>query len=120
MPIYEYRCGACGHELEALQKLSEPPLSNCPECHKPSLTKLISPVGFQLKGSGWYATDFKGSGKPADKGHGKNGEAKSGDSKGDSAGAKSESSGEATATTAKAETSSGSSSGGCGGGCSCH
>ena len=68
MPIYEYRCSACGHELEALQKLSEPPLSSCPQCGKPALAKLMSAGGFQLKGSGWYATDFKGSGaKPAAK-----------------------------------------------------
>ena len=66
MPIYEYRCSACGHELEALQKLSEPTLTACPKCGKPALTKLLSVAGFQLKGSGWYATDFKGSGaKPA-------------------------------------------------------
>lgn len=65
MPIYEYRCTSCGHELEALQKFSEPPLSACPACSTESLTKLVSAAGFQLKGSGWYATDFKGSGKPA-------------------------------------------------------
>jgi putative FmdB family regulatory protein len=128
MPIYEYRCGACGHELEVLQKLSEPPLSDCPECHKPSLSKLISPVGFQLKGSGWYATDFKSSGKPAEKSNGKSGEAaKPADAKGESSGgaksdasdgAKSESSGESKAI-AKADTSS-TSGGSCGGGCSCH
>ena len=68
MPIYEYRCSACGHELEALQKLSEAPLRTCPACAKDTLTKLLSAAGFQLKGSGWYATDFKGSGsKPAAK-----------------------------------------------------
>jgi putative FmdB family regulatory protein len=68
MPIYEYRCSACGHELEALQKLSEAPLTACPECGEPALTKLMSAAGFQLKGSGWYATDFKSSGtKPAAK-----------------------------------------------------
>jgi putative FmdB family regulatory protein len=68
MPIYEYRCSACGHELEALQKLSEAPLLKCPACAKDTLTKLLSAAGFQLKGSGWYATDFKGSGsKPAAK-----------------------------------------------------
>ena len=68
MPIYEYRCSACGHELEALQKLSEAPLLTCPACAKDALTKLVSAAGFQLKGSGWYATDFKGSGgKPAAK-----------------------------------------------------
>ena len=63
MPIYEYRCGACGQEHEVLQKVSEPPLEKCPACGKPALQKLVSAAGFQLKGSGWYATDFKGSGK---------------------------------------------------------
>jgi putative FmdB family regulatory protein len=66
MPIYEYRCSACGHELEALQKFSDAPLADCPSCHAATLVKLLSAAGFQLKGSGWYATDFKGSGgKPA-------------------------------------------------------
>ena len=59
MPIYEYQCGACAHELEALQKLSEAPLLDCPACHQPALVKKISAVGFRLKGSGWYETDFK-------------------------------------------------------------
>lgn len=68
MPIYEYRCAACGHKLEALQKFAEAPLSDCPVCGKSSLSKLVSAAGFQLKGSGWYATDFKNSGaKPAAK-----------------------------------------------------
>ncbi len=68
MPIYEYRCSACGHKLEALQKLSDAPLSTCTLCGKETLTKLLSAAGFQLKGSGWYATDFKSSGaKPAAK-----------------------------------------------------
>jgi len=66
MPIYEYRCSACGHEVEALQKFSDAPLANCPSCHAATLVKLLSAAGFKLKGSGWYATDFKGSGaKPA-------------------------------------------------------
>jgi putative FmdB family regulatory protein len=60
MPIYEYRCGACGQEHEVLQKVSERPLVKCPACGKPKLQKLLSAAGFQLKGSGWYATDFKG------------------------------------------------------------
>src|SRR6202795_1815624 len=69
MPIYEYRCTDCGHRLEALQRLADTPLRICPACGKESLTKLMSAVGFQLKGSGWYATDFKHSGsKPAEKG----------------------------------------------------
>ena len=65
MPIYEYRCSSCGHELEALQKLSEVPLLACPSCHADALVKLVSASAFQLKGSGWYATDFKGGSKPA-------------------------------------------------------
>lgn len=66
MPIYEYRCNACGHELEALQKMSEAPLQECPACDKPDLQKLVSAAGFRLKGSGWYETDFKsGAGKEA-------------------------------------------------------
>lgn len=59
MPIYEYRCDNCGHELEAFQKLSEGPLLSCPECGKDSLVKKISAAGFRLKGGGWYETDFK-------------------------------------------------------------
>lgn len=59
MPIYEYRCEACNHELEALQKMSDEPLTECPECKQTSLKKLISAAGFRLKGSGWYETDFK-------------------------------------------------------------
>ena len=59
MPIYEYQCEACQHHLEALQKISDPPLRKCPECGKAKLTRLISPPVFRLKGSGWYETDFK-------------------------------------------------------------
>ena len=68
MPIYEYRCDACGHQEDHLQKISEPQLTVCPACGKPTYKKMLSAAGFQLKGSGWYATDFKTSGKkPADK-----------------------------------------------------
>jgi putative FmdB family regulatory protein len=68
MPIYEYRCDACGHQEEFLQRVSEPPLTQCPVCHKPTFNKLLSAAGFQLKGSGWYATDFKNkAAKPAEK-----------------------------------------------------
>ena len=104
MPIYEYRCSSCGHELEALQKFSDAPLVACPSCSAMALVKKVSAAGFQLKGSGWYATDFKGSGsKPAPakdegaaasgsaaatdaaaKGDSKGGDSKGGDSKGDS------------------------------------
>lgn len=59
MPIYEYRCQACGHEFEAMQKMSDDALTECPHCKKQELKKLISAGGFQLKGGGWYETDFK-------------------------------------------------------------
>jgi putative FmdB family regulatory protein len=65
MPIYEYRCTECGFQDEYLQKISEPPLTVCPSCGKPKFAKMISAAGFQLKGSGWYATDFKGGARPA-------------------------------------------------------
>ena len=67
MPIYEYRCSACGHELEALQKLSDTPLTVCPSCGKSELRKQVSAAGFQLKGSGWYVTDFRNNGAKAGK-----------------------------------------------------
>jgi putative FmdB family regulatory protein len=68
MPIYEYRCSDCGFQNEYLQKVSEPRLTVCPSCGKETFNKLLSAAGFQLKGSGWYATDFKGNGaKPAQK-----------------------------------------------------
>ena len=60
MPIYEYRCAECGHEMEKLQKISNAPLTDCPACGKPGLQKLVSAAGFRLKGGGWYETDFKG------------------------------------------------------------
>lgn len=60
MPFYEYRCESCGHEMEALQKISDSPLVDCPECGQAALRKLISAAGFRLKGGGWYETDFKG------------------------------------------------------------
>lgn len=67
MPIYEYRCGACGFQKEFLQKMSDAQLKDCPECGKPSLSKMVTAAGFQLKGSGWYATDFKHGSAPKDK-----------------------------------------------------
>ena len=59
MPIYEYECSQCGHTMEALQKLSDPALTECPACHTANLHKKVSAAAFHLKGSGWYATDFK-------------------------------------------------------------
>jgi putative FmdB family regulatory protein len=59
MPIYEYQCQACGHHLEKLQKMSDDPLKDCPNCEQSTLSKQISAAGFRLKGTGWYETDFK-------------------------------------------------------------
>jgi putative FmdB family regulatory protein len=77
MPIYAYRCAACGYEKDVLQKLSDAPLTQCPECGKEAFDKQITAAGFQLKGSGWYVTDFRGG----------NGAAKSGAAGNASAGA---------------------------------
>lgn len=90
MPIYEYRCESCGFQEEHLQKASDPPLTRCPSCSADAYTKLLSAAGFHLKGSGWYATDFKSGSKPKEK-----------------------SGGEANTATAPASTP-------CGGSCACH
>jgi putative FmdB family regulatory protein len=59
MPIYEYQCQACGKQLEALRKINDAPLQDCPDCGEPSLKKKVSAAAFRLKGGGWYETDFK-------------------------------------------------------------
>jgi putative FmdB family regulatory protein len=64
MPIYAYRCAACGHAKDVLQKLSDPPLADCPACGAPRFEKQVTAAGFQLKGSGWYATDFRNGSTP--------------------------------------------------------
>jgi len=63
MPLYEYKCSSCGHQQEFLQKWSDAPLTVCSACGKETFTKMLTAAGFQLKGSGWYATDFKNSGQ---------------------------------------------------------
>ena len=65
MPIYAYKCDSCGHAKDVLQKISDEPLSVCPQCGAASFTKQVTAAGFQLKGSGWYATDFKGGVAPS-------------------------------------------------------
>ena len=65
MPIYAYRCEACGFAKDVLQKISDQPLTVCPECGKESFKKQVTAAGFQLKGSGWYVTDFRGGTPPA-------------------------------------------------------
>ena len=85
MPIYEYQCDACGHELEAIQRFSDDPLTDCEACGAAALRRKISAAGFRLKGSGWYETDFK-SGKrknvAGDGGSSSGGESAGGESKG--------------------------------------
>ncbi len=70
MPIYAYKCAECSHELDVIRKVSDPPLTECPNCGKPALVKQITAAGFHLKGGGWYVTDFRdgGSGKKKDTG----------------------------------------------------
>lgn len=82
MPIYAYVCTECGHEFDALQKISDDPLTECPACGKPGLRKRLTAPAFKLKGTGWYETDFKNSGKKAESSG-----AKDGDGKGGTAGA---------------------------------
>jgi putative FmdB family regulatory protein len=103
MPIYAYKCGSCGHAKDVLQKISDDPLTDCPACGKPSFSKQLTAAGFQLKGSGWYATDFKGgsSGTTA------------APAATDGAAASSDSSGSDTATAAAAPAA-------CGASCACH
>jgi len=110
MPIYEYRCESCGHTLDALQKVNDPHLTDCPECDETALKRLMSAPSFRLKGSGWYETDFK-----SDKERKRNlvdGKSDSGgDGKSDSGGdAKSDSGGDAKSAAgseAKSDTASG-------------
>jgi putative FmdB family regulatory protein len=108
MPIYEYRCGNCGHELEALQKISDPALTACPGCHQDALVKLVSAAGFHLKGSGWYATDFRGGGAKPDTAKADAGKADAGKAA------------DAPAKSSEAGTDSKPAATGCGGGCACH
>jgi putative FmdB family regulatory protein len=88
MPIYAYRCSSCGHAKDVLQKMSDPVLSTCPACGAETFTKQVTAAGFQLKGSGWYVTDFKGGSggaAPAAAGGGKPADGGAGDSAGGSA-----------------------------------
>jgi putative FmdB family regulatory protein len=64
MPIYEYQCNACGHDWELMQKVSDPPPGHCPDCATDAVQRRVSLTSFQLKGTGWYVTDFKGGGSP--------------------------------------------------------
>lgn len=125
MPIYAYRCTSCGHAKDVLQKLSDPALTVCPACGASSFAKQLTAAGFQLKGSGWYATDFKSgttAKKPDDTGAGK--DATPTDKPGETA--KPSTAGETAKTSTAGETGKStptepkSSAAGCGSGCACH
>ncbi len=91
MPIYEYRCTNCGHQQEFLQRVSDAPRTRCPQCNQETFSKMVTAAGFQLKGSGWYATDFKASGsKPAGKSEGAATKSESAATKSEGAATKSE------------------------------
>ncbi len=105
MPIYAYRCSACGHAKDVLQKMSDAPLTTCPACSAESFSKQVTAAGFQLKGSGWYVTDFRG-------GSGGAGATSTAASAPASEPAKAESSGSTEASASPSTA--------CGGSCACH
>ncbi|VVE17768.1 FmdB family transcriptional regulator [Pandoraea pneumonica] len=117
MPIYAYRCETCGFAKDVLQKMSDDPLSQCPECGKDTFRKQVTAAGFQLKGSGWYVTDFRGGSGGA-----------SAPAAGASSTAVAASSGESASSSTESASASSSSGGesssapaaSCGGGCACH
>ena len=111
MPIYAYKCGSCGHAKDVLQKLSDAPLTDCPACGASSFSKQITAAGFQLKGSGWYVTDFRGN-------TGGGGSAPAADKPADGKPADSKPA-ETSSAPAKSDAPS-ASAGGCGSSCACH
>jgi putative FmdB family regulatory protein len=120
MPIYAYKCESCGHSKDVLQKMSDAPLTDCPACGAATFKKQLTAAGFQLKGSGWYATDFKGgSAAPA----GKSETAGAGSSVETKSETKTETKTDSKPpepSTPKSTAAPAASSGGCGGSCSCH
>jgi putative FmdB family regulatory protein len=109
MPIYAYKCESCGFAKDVLQKMSDSPLSDCPSCGAASFKKQLTAAGFQLKGSGWYATDFKGGAASTSAPASTESPAKSGDSKPAD-----------TPSTPKTDSAAPAASAGCGGSCACH
>jgi len=124
MPIYAYRCGVCGHAKDVLQKLSDAPLSTCPACGAEAFSKQVTAAGFQLKGSGWYVTDFRGgsggTSAPATPGASGGSGADGGGSSGGSASGSSSGSSGGGSDGSSSTSASGSSGTACGGGCACH
>ncbi|WP_119155406.1 FmdB family zinc ribbon protein [Caldimonas tepidiphila] len=107
MPIYSYRCESCGHAQDVLQKISDPLLTDCPQCGQASFKKQLTAAGFQLKGSGWYVTDFRGGSSGASA----TSTAPAVKAAGDAPSASSSSTGSSDSAPAAA---------GCGGSCACH
>lgn len=121
MPIYAYKCGSCGHAKDVLQKVSDAPLTTCPACGADTFSKQVTAAGFQLKGSGWYVTDFRGGNSAGSTAaSSSSSDAKASDSK--SSDAKTDSSSSKPAESAPATKSDGpaASAGGCGRACACH
>lgn len=121
MPIYAYRCASCGHSRDVLQKLSDPVLSICPACGADQFQKQLTAAGFQLKGSGWYVTDFRGgsnAGAAAAAGGGEAKPAASEPAKSDAPAASAPSS--SSSSSSSSDSGSSTASGGCGTSCACH
>ena len=113
MPLYEYRCSSCGHQQEFLQKWSDAPLATCNACGKDTFQKLLTAAGFKLKGSGWYATDFKNSGAKAPAANGAKADAKEASKSEGKSDGKSESKSESKSEGGKGTPSASSGAGGC-------
>jgi len=124
MPIYAYRCGACGHAKDVLQKMSDSPLTTCPACGAEAFSKQVTAAGFQLKGSGWYVTDFRGGSAGAGSAPAAGAGAGAAAASGGASAAPIEGGSTSTASSPAASTASsgdgGGTSGGCGTSCACH
>ncbi len=114
MPIYAYKCGSCGHAKDVLQKVSDAPLTACPACGAEAFSKQITAAGFQLKGSGWYVTDFRNNSSGASKAP----DAKPADKPADGASSSGDAKPAESSTSAKSDAPA--ASGGCGASCACH
>ena len=110
MPIYAYKCASCGHAKDVLQKISDPALIECPACGQSSFSKQLTAAGFQLKGSGWYVTDFRGGASGAGAAAGTAASAAGGAASGEAAASTATASSDSAAPAATA----------CGGSCACH
>ncbi|HET6788710.1 MAG TPA: FmdB family zinc ribbon protein [Aquabacterium sp.] len=108
MPIYAYRCESCGHAKDVLQKMSDPVLTTCPACGAEAFTKQVTAAGFQLKGSGWYATDFRG------------GTSGAGGTSAPAAATAAAASAASDSASSSSDSSGGTAAGGCGSSCACH